>query len=331
MKKIILISILLLLLLLGCEEKFDEPLGPYPTDKEGIIQRFIAKGWEAYNDGDYELAYARFDSAVKLDASNSSVYVGLGFSNMQLGSEDASRFTMARSSFGFVPTLEGGSPIVEVQKGDVYWGWITPDSTLFGLGVDPDNIPILGVLEPTVHFVPDTASTASEQDLEIKRITDNTVVTNVTKSGGNLYLPGPGDRFEIDYAYFDGEISKVLALALAGYAQTAQIQGKMAQIEKEERKQKELLDAVIYAKAVLEYYGEEGSLRTDTLEIPNYIDPAITTRNVRILLAQSYFYYGFFYNCMWELWKLDPTLVDYFDPESETFERDLQEKLEDLL
>ena len=321
----------MLLLLLGCEERYDDTLGPYPADEAGIIQRFISLGWEAYNDSDYELAYARFDSALKMDASNSSIYVGLGYSNMQLGAEDESRFEMARSSFGFVPTLEGGSPAVEVTDGVLDFWYVTPDSALFGLGVDPGNTPILGVLQPIVRFIPGSLSTAPEQELDVIRLTDNTIVTEVTMEGGDVYIPDILDTLEADYVYFDGEISKVLALALAGYAQTAQIQGKIAQIEKEERKQKELLDAIIYANAALAQYDEEGSLRADTVEVPNYVDPAITTRNVRFLLAQSYFYYGFFHNCMWELWKLDSTLVDYFDPESETFERDLQEKLEGLL
>lgn len=322
MKKIMLILILLLLLLFGCEEQYDDPLGPYPADEEGIIQRFIKEGWEAYNDGDYDLAYARFDSVVMIDASNPDIYVGLGFSNMQLGSEDPSRFNMARSSFGFVLTLEGGSPIVEVVDGDIYWGWMTPDSVLFGLDVDPGNVPILGVLEPIVNFVPGSLSTAPEQELEVMRITENTIVTEVTEEGGELYIPQPGDSFEIDYAYFYGEVSPTLALAFAGYAQTAQLQGKS--------EPEELLDAIIYAKAVLEDYNEDNPLRADTIAIPNYIDPSITTRNVRLLLAQSYFYYGYLFNCMWELWILDPTLIDDFDPELPTFERDLQEKLEDL-
>ncbi len=324
MKKIILISVLLLLLLFGCErfkEKYDTPLGPYPADEAGIIQRFISLGWEAYNDSDYELAYARFDSALRMDASNPSIYVGLGYSNMQIGSTDEARFEMAKSSFGFVPTLEGSSPIVNVQDGLIYWRWFTDE--LFGLGVDPRNIPILGVLEPIVRFVPGSLSTAPEQELDVIRLTKNTIVTEVTKEGVDLYIPQPGDLFLANYAYFDGEISKVLALALAGYAQAAQIQGKS--------EPEDLLTAIIYANAVLAQYDEEGSLRADTIEVPNYVDPLITTRNIRILLAQNYFYYGYFYNCMWELWKLDSTLVDYFDPESETFERDLQEKLEDLL
>jgi len=318
-KKIMLILILLLLLLLGCEEKYDDPLGPYPADEEGVIQRFIKEGWEAYNDGDYDLAFARFDSAVRIDAGNPEIYVGLGFTNMQLGSEEEARYDMAISSFGFVPTLEGGSPIIEVDDGFIYWGFGTPDSALFGLGVDPDNTPILGVLEPIVNFVPGSLSTAPEQELEVMRITENTIVTEVTKEGGELYIPQPGDSFEIDYAYFDGEVSPTLALAFAGYSQTAQIVGK--------GNPEELLDAIIYAKVVLEEYGEYGSLRA---VIPSYIDPDITSRNVRILLAQSYFYYGYLYNCMWELWILDPTLIDYFDPDSPTFERDLQEKLEGL-
>ena len=87
---------------------------------------------------------------------------------------------------------------------------------------------------------------------------------------------------------------------------------------------------MIYAKAVLVEYNEDNPLRADTLLIPNYVDPSITTRNVRLLLAQSYFYYGYLYNCMWELWSLDSTLVDYFHPDSSYFERELQEKLEDL-
>lgn len=323
MKKIALISVFLLLLLLfGCEQKTGDPLGPYPTDEESIIARFIEKGWIAYNSGDFQLAYARFDSAVKLDASDPYIYVGLGFSNMQLGSEDASGFDMARSSFGFVPTLEGGSPIVEVVDGDIYWGWMTPDSALFGLGVNPDNTPILGVLEPIVNFVPGSLSTVPEQELEVMRITENTIVTEVTEEGGELYIPQPGDTFKIDYAYFDGDLTQTLALAFAGYAQTTQLQGKS--------EPEELLGSIIYAKAVLEEYDESNPLRADTIAIPNYVDPSITTRNVRLLLAQNYFYYGYLCNCMWELWIVDTTLIDYFDPDSPTFERDLQEKLEDL-
>ena len=165
----------MLLLLFGCEERYDDTLGPYPADEAGIIQRFISLGWEAYNDSDYELAYARFDSALRMDASNSSIYVGLGYSNMQLGAEDESRFEMARSSFGFVPTLEGSSPAVEVTDGVLDFWYVTPDSALFGLGVDPGNTPILGVLQPIVRFIPGSLSTAPEQELDVIRLTDNTI------------------------------------------------------------------------------------------------------------------------------------------------------------
>ncbi|MCK4526353.1 hypothetical protein KAW18_03185 [candidate division WOR-3 bacterium] len=325
MKKILLISVLLLLMLANCSEQVDDPLGPYPGDTEGILQQFIEKGWESYNNGDYDIAYARFDSAVKLDAGNADAYVGLGYSNMQLGSEDESRFDFALSSFGFVPTLEGGSPIFRVLDANIEWGYVTHDSALFGLGVVSSTIPVLGVLESEVHFIPGPSapSNVEEQDLEVMRITDNTIVTTPTlDNSSNLYIPFPDDTFQLDYAYFDGELSHNLALAFAGCAQTAEIQGKSDP--------EQLLYAMIYAKAVLVEYNEDNPLRADTLLIPNYVDPSITTRNVRLLLAQSYFYYGYLYNCMWELWSLDSTLVDYFHPDSSYFERELQEKLEDL-
>lgn len=349
MKKIALISILLLLMLFGCDQETYDPLGPYPADEEGIIARFIKEGWIAYNDGDFELGFARFDSAVKMDASNAQVYVGLGFANMQLGSEEEARYDMAISSFGFVPTLEGGSPIHEVDNGELDFWYITPDSLLFGFGVDPDNTPILGVITSTVSFIPgwNAPGEVEEQDLEVMRITDNTIVTeSTTDTFGMIYTPDPrdtivgtdtllGDRFgPIDYAYFDGDLSRTLALAFAGLAQTAQIVGRLESEYNEEEGalivSDVMLTSIIYAKAVLRVYGDEGTLRADVAEIPVYVDPAITTRNVRLLLAQSYFYYGYLYNCMWEIWRLDPTLIDYFDPESPTFERDLQEKLEEL-
>jgi hypothetical protein len=353
-KKIALISILLLLLLFGCDQETYDPLGPYPADEEGIIARFIKEGWIAYNDGDFELGFARFDSAVKMDASNPAVYVGLGFANMQLGSEDVSRFDMAMSAFGFVPTLEGGSPIHEVDNGELDFWYITPDSTLFGFGVDPDDTPILGVNEPMVHFVPgwNAPGEVEEQDVKVMRITDNTIVTTSVVRDTIFpdtiliyYMPDPrdtiigadtlvGDRLSADFDYFDGDLSRTLALAFAGLAQTAQIVGRLeSEYNAEEGAlivSDVMLTSIIYAKAVLTIYGDEGTLRADVTEIPVYVDPAITTRNVRLLLAQSYFYYGYLYNCMWEIWRLDPTLIDYFDPESPTFERDLQEKLEEL-
>jgi tetratricopeptide (TPR) repeat protein len=318
-KKIALISILSLLLLLGCQEKTDDPLGPYPIDEESVIARFIEEGWNAYNIGDYELAYARFDSALRMDASNSSIYVGLGFAYMQLAGEEESRFDMAKSSFGFVPTLEGGSPIKDVEDGNLNFWYVTADSSLFGLSVEPRNTPILGIFEPVVRFIPGAGSPASEQELDVVRMTENTIVTEVTEIGGDLYIPQPDDSFEIDYGYYDGEVSPTLALAFAGYAQTAQILGK--------NEPEDLLEAIIYAKASIEDFEEEGSLRS---EIPDYIDPDITSRNIRILLAQSYFYYGFLYNCMWELWELNPALQDSIDPDSPSFERDLQRFLEGM-
>lgn len=319
MKKIALISILSLLLLLGCEEKTDDPLGPYPIDEESVIARFIEEGWNAYNIGDYELAYARFDSALRMDAGNSSIYVGLGFANMQLAGEEESRFDMAKSSFGFVSTLEGGSPIKDVEDGNLKFWYVTADSSLFGLSVEPRNTPILGIFEPVVQFIPGAGSPASEQELDVVRITENTIVTEVTEVGGDVYIPQPDDSFEIDYGYFDGEVSSTLVLAFAGYAQTAQILGK--------NEPEDLLEAIIYAKAAIEDFKDEGSLRS---EIPDYIDPDITSKNIRILLAQSYFYYGFLYNCMWELWTLDPALQDSIDPDSPSFERDLQRFLEGM-
>jgi tetratricopeptide (TPR) repeat protein len=367
-KKIALISILSLLLLLGCEEKTDDPLGPYPIAEESVIARFIEEGWNAYNIGDYELAYARFDSALRMDAGNSSIYVGLGFANMQLAGEEESRFDMAKSSFGFVPTLEGSSPIKDEEDGNLKFWYVTSDSSLFGLSVEPRNTPILGIFEPVVQFIPGAGSPASEQELDVVRITENTIVTEVTEIGGDLYIPShedsiayeftydttlfwidtiivvidtltsdtiiyehleidtlvdtlvlSGDRMTIDYGYFDGEVSPTLALAFAGYAQTAQILGK--------NEPEDLLEAIIYAKATIEDFGDEGSLRS---VIPDYIDPDITSRNIRILLAQSYFYYGFLYNCMWELWTLDPALQDSIDPDSPSFERDLQRFLEGM-
>ncbi|MEA1912551.1 MAG: hypothetical protein U9N06_01785 [candidate division WOR-3 bacterium] len=359
MKKL-LIPLFVLVLIIGCGEKYDNPVGPYPTDIEGIVDSLIVKGWRAYKDGDYDLAYARFDSLVKIQSDNTEGYIGRGFSLLQ-----EEKFEDALTSFDFATYLEG-SPISKVEKVDLNWENLTSDSLFYRWS--PMKTPLLGLLDPTiVAFLPSswwvhvkfdtvgksrdyeyTTSDTFEFKLRVDRFTQNGIVTpsvlladsiwmdslwypDSTKvtvvwdtTSTSIYIPAPGEDPEVEagYAYLSTEeMSTLAALALVGEAQADQLLN---------RSEGAPLMSTIYARAVLSVFPEDNPIEADSSI--RYVDPLLTSENVRILLAQDYFYLKMYLNALWQVWILDPESKEdpSLDPSLPDFVYNLGKKIEGL-
>jgi len=345
-KKLILISGILLALF-GCSQQHEEWNIPYPTTSDKILQRYITTGWGAYKRGDFSLAHARFDSAVKIASDNSDAYIGLGYSEMQLGSEDPSLYSRAISNFGFTLYLEGGNPIEE-QKNyeDFGWGNITSDSLYYVMVANTDIIGLYKlIVNMVVYHIEGSAEVKdAELSLNVDRFTNNAIITSSVKvfetgidpSDSSVFVPGNtygGVTYDV-HIYADiatttlDEITGKAAVSLAGVSQIDQIKWKSSG-----KLEDDLLPSIIYARAFMNYYPETNPVQNDP-EL-SYLDPAITSKNVHILLTQDYLYAGLYVNCLWELWKLDPDTKDpaspnYIDPTSSDFVYKLTRAVEGL-
>ncbi|RKZ27550.1 hypothetical protein DRQ20_00135 [bacterium] len=313
--------LLLLIWVVGCKERHTLSVEPYPVDEEGVFLRFVEKGWEAYHLGDYDLAYARFDSAVKLYADRAEAYLGLGYTDMQ-----KKKYEQAISDFGFVMFLEaGGSPIEDgtrkiegmFLRDDMY---VLPVSGFLGVkdtiaevmdyNVVYDTLVDTTQTPPETTIVADTVFTG-EYIVKIMAVRDDTVFFDTLLS----YIPDPLDTVILECAWRDAEVEMddyVLA-ALAGCAQVSQIAGR----EDEEW----YGDGVIYGECALSGLSSEFSL--DIL-------PELTYENMVILLAQMYFEMGWYLSAWWKIAKIDPDVLKDLDPSSDDFVYQLQKRIEEL-
>lgn len=81
MKKVIILPFIILFFACGVEKnKPPEPIPPSET--------YVQKGWEEYRKGNFEYAYALFDTAIVLDAYNEEAYYGKGWASTQLSKVD---------------------------------------------------------------------------------------------------------------------------------------------------------------------------------------------------------------------------------------------------
>jgi tetratricopeptide (TPR) repeat protein len=96
MKKLVLFFVSLFIFL-SCGVEKNPPVAPPPD-----INKIIEEGWKKYNNGEFETAYALFDSAIVLNSYDPRGYFGKGWSATQiLKLEDAI------SSFSFTLILYG--------------------------------------------------------------------------------------------------------------------------------------------------------------------------------------------------------------------------------
>lgn len=140
MKKIIILPIIVIFLACGVEK--NKPPEPIPPSEE-----YVKKGWEEYKKGNFEYAYALFDTAIVLDAYNEEAYYGKGWASTQL-----SKVEDAISAYSFSIILWSmernfGRPDVPVfneiisESETTYWGIDTLISdTLAKWHIKPKNI-----------------------------------------------------------------------------------------------------------------------------------------------------------------------------------------------
>ena len=121
MRKITILSFVILFFACGVEK--NKPPQPLPPSED-----YVKKGWEEYKKGNFEYAYALFDTAVVLDAYNEEAYYGKGWASTQLSKVDD-----AISAFSFSIILWSiergfGKPDVPIfneiiaEAETTYWG-----------------------------------------------------------------------------------------------------------------------------------------------------------------------------------------------------------------
>jgi len=138
MKKVLLI-ILTIFIACGVEKK--TPREPIPPSTD-----FVKKGWEEYKKGNFDYAYALFDTAVVLDAYNEEAYYGKGWASTQL-----SKIDDAISSFSFsiiLYSMKGNfnRPDVPIfneiipESDTAHWGFVDTTGAKRRWYVKPKNI-----------------------------------------------------------------------------------------------------------------------------------------------------------------------------------------------
>lgn len=357
------ILIALILMVAGCGEEHGDPVGPYPTTAEGIAEEYLIRGWEAFNAGTYDLASNRFDSALTWLSSYKDAHLGKGYTELVQSPEDEAKLDECYNEVRFCLYEDGQKPTVDLWDTTVVFLGLNDDGG-YVLGTFND---INGLLRPEAMMVQPTDSSYWEYDslwvtfidtvnqetvttlfvdsnlieltdtftMEITGFTDaNTIWTEpIEESGGGIYYPDSLDLFYASYTTKTSAMSVRQALSYAAIAQLRQVSGKSSK--------EDLLESMSAARAYMDDYGYSNPLpssvlpdtgvalveKTDSIAL---MSTGVTTRKVGLTLAQSYFYAGYYRNCMAEVEKLDTNDVYSFDPESESFIYNLQQALQDL-
>jgi len=108
------------------------------------------------------------------------------------------------------------------------------------------------------------------------------------------------------------------AAAALGFAQLYQVKFK------KEMKEESFWKSVIYANLVKRLYPE------NIPSLGHYYDKRITAKAARIILAQDYFFKGYYYSSMWEVIEMKPEAAGELDPNAVDFILKLQQQISTL-
>ncbi|MCH7760073.1 hypothetical protein IIA15_01510 [candidate division TA06 bacterium] len=285
------------LLLASCGKKHGDPVGPYPT-----VPRLLADGWAAYVAGDYDLAIAKFDSFTVIKADEPDAYLGLGWSQSQIG-----QFTEALSNFSLAISLEGIRPVVEVFDED---SEVVPGTTWVIRPLsDTLNNPLLGLPDLTIKSIP-ADTLLDEAFYDVVSFTDSTITLAWSDENADT-IPVPpvsADTLIVNYSYSDTTIVETERQvdAFAGMATLFSANNQD-------------LMAILNGNGVLEL---------DNNYFFSHDSTGANASRVHLLLAQSYYNLKLFENALREVLILEPTWI--YDKTSAIYLFNLQRKIESL-
>jgi hypothetical protein len=301
---LVVLSLLsIVILVASCGKKHGDKFGPFPT-----VEQLLLDGWAAYLAGNYDLAIAKFDSAVTIKADEPEGYLGLGWSQAQSG-----LFTEGLSNFSLAISLEGIRPLVEVfeEDSDVSAGtlWV----------IEPKNKPFLGVPDLTIKSITDPLDTVSSAEVfyDVVNFTDSTITLTWSPQNDSPTGRPPDagvydDSLLVSYSYLNTSVTET-EIQVDAYAGMATLTSA---------NNEELL-AIINGNGVLQmdngYFFSKDSTGANA-------------RMAHVLLTQSYYNLKLFEKASGEILIVDPSwAVDpRNDPSSLTYLYDLQQKIEEL-
>ncbi len=95
MKRLIILTIVLILILsVGCV-RYKEWDNPVPEEINEYVDSLLTVGWRNYYYRDYDIAYAKFDTVTNVQGKNKDGYIGRGFASIDLGSDDPTYYVSA--------------------------------------------------------------------------------------------------------------------------------------------------------------------------------------------------------------------------------------------
>jgi hypothetical protein len=288
----------------SCGKKHGKKIGPFPT-----VEQLLLDGWAAYLVGNYDLAIAKFDSAVTIKADESEGYLGLGWSQTQSG-----LFTESLSSFSLAISLEGIRPVVEVfdEDSDVSAGtlWV----------IEPQNRPFLGMPDLTIKSITDPLDTLSSDEVfyDVVGFTDSTITLTWSPQNDSPTGRPPDsagvydDSLLVSYSYLNTSVAET-EIQVDAYAGMA----TLASANNEE---------------LLAILSGNGVLQMDNGYFFSKDSTGANARMTHILLAQSFYNLKLFESTSGEILIVDPSWATdpRNDPNSPTYLYDLQQKIEEL-
>jgi len=285
MKKAILFFILLILL--GCGVKKNPP-EVIPPDIESILE----EAWKKYNNGEFENAYALFDSAIALNAYDPRGYFGKGWSATQI-----LKLYDAISSFSFALILYGE------RFDNPYFKEIIPEDSFLYWGIDSikngdkdtfwhikvKNRPLL--LTTSITIKRGTKFLTPE----IKDVDDSTalLLKCVPKTQDTLI-----DTIFINYYYYIPPSQTPQENVLLSYAG---LTSSYVAIENYK-------DAIIVGRTLM-----------NTGQEVNFPYPQITTQKMKAIVSYSAFKLGYMGLCVRILKEINPDFVppnNPYDPDN---------------
>jgi|GEM_PF-4136917 tetratricopeptide (TPR) repeat protein len=270
--------ILIAFVLLGYACKKEKIDIPSPPD----VQRLINDGWKAYDELNFSLAEARFDSALQYEVENAEALLGKGFSLLQqndyAGSNDYFSLAITREN-AFLYNIYTKEPHPDVE-------WNYTDSLPF---IGTSGYEIIVNAPVYILYVNSAYRKNSEGILDI---TPYYFYKNrIYVDNADLDDPSLADTLFIFYVGYDTtkniNVSNLAEWAYAGTGFSSLADDKYS-------------DAISYLGALTFYLEKSGT----SFSFPHY--PNFTENNIMASLAYSYFKDGLYGNSYDVLKIADP-------------------------
>jgi len=321
----ILALVLLVIISVNCVRN-EEWENPVPDNVNEFVDTLLTVGWRNYYERNYDVAFAKFDTVTGIQGKNPDGYIGRGFASIELGSDDPTSYDAALMDFKFVIyTLEGKTPFEFYPQDTFLYVKFYPDSGKY-LIVPKYSRRILGLdTTATITIIAkDTLGALKTTTSPLFALKgDSIIIPSVTKNfiypdSNTLFIPDAGTIFLCNVIGLKDSIGNQSAAAALGFAQLYQVKFK------KERKEEPYWKSVIYANLVKRLYPE------NIPSLGHYYDKRITAKAARIILAQDYFFKGYYYSSMWEVIEMKPEAAGELDPNAVDFILKLQQQISTL-